>query len=246
MAEAVASVLYHPGVKDLPVDIRPRERLARAGPAALANEELLAIILRSGSRELNVIELARLVLERCGGLDALARASLPQLQSIKGLGEVKSAEIQAVFELSSRLTAPNPARKHRIHTPEDIWQLVGPELGRLEQEHLRLLVLDNKNQVQLNKDLYVGTVNSTNVRLAEVFREAIRQNGVAIILAHNHPSGDPTPSPEDIRLTRDLHQAGQLLNIEVLDHVVVGRGEGAFVSLKRSQLGFPANGKVRF
>lgn len=235
---------YHVAVRDIPKDQRPRERLEQFGSEALGDEELLAIILGSGPKGISALELARGVLHQCGNLTALERWSVKEMQALYGVGPVKAIEIKAAIEVGRRVVSRDPELRANVRTPEDIWMLVRGEMSTLEQEQLRVVLLNTKNQVQGVHLLYKGTVNSTNVRLAEVFREPIRQGAVSIALVHNHPSGDPTPSPEDVRLTREVHDAGKLLDIDVLDHLVVGHGTNRFVSMKRAQLGFPVNGRT--
>lgn len=246
-AEASGTVEYRVGVKDLPPSVRPRERLERQGSTALSDVELLAIILgtgtRIGTRRYDVLEVSSNVLARRGGLSGVSRAALKELCEEPGLGMAKAISIKAALELGRRLVIRDPVQRAQIGSPLDVWNLVHADMSQLEQEHLRVLLLSTKNQVIASQDLYHGSLNGTTVRVAELFRDAIRQSAAGVILVHNHPSGDPSPSPEDIRLTRDAAEAGALLDIQVLDHVVVGRGERPFVSLKERGLGFPVPGR---
>jgi DNA repair protein RadC len=227
---------YHPTIRDFPVSERPRERLQYYGAAALSNAELLAILLRVGTHGENVVALSTRLLTKFGGLDGLAKAGFGDLAGIKGIGAAKTAQLKAALELGRRLLLTSSDARPQITSPVDAANLLMLEMGGLEQEHLRTLLLDTKNRVIAAQNVYVGNVNSSIIRVGEVFREAIRANATALIVAHNHPSGDPTPSPEDVQVTRSLVQAGSLLNIEVLDHLIIGHHR--FVSLKERGLGF--------
>jgi DNA repair protein RadC len=229
---------YHLGVKDLPPAVRPRERLQARGASNLSDAELLAIIVRTGTPSCNALELSTRALARHGGLAGVDRAALDELCADEGLGPSKALAIKAALELGKRLVSLNPGQRAQITSPADVFNLLRAEMGSLEQEQLRVLLLNTKNQVLAAPELYRGNLAGTSVRLGEVFRDAVRQNVASIVLVHNHPSGDPTPSPEDIRLTRDAVQAGNLLDIPLLDHVVIGGG--SFISLKERGLGFAA------
>lgn len=223
-------------IKELPADLRPRERLLYAGPGSLNHAELLAIILRTGRQGENVIRLAERLLATFGGLGGLARATTEELCQVPGLGQAKVAQVKAALELGRRLLLEAPGERPKITAPEDAAGLVMAEMGLLAQEELRVMLLDTRNRVQRIVTLYRGNVNTTVVRVGEVFRPAVRDNAPSIILVHNHPSGDPTPSPEDVRITSKVVEAGRLLNIQVLDHLVIGRNR--FVSLRERGLGF--------
>jgi len=227
---------YRPTIKDLPVDERPRERLARVGEGALSTTELLAIILRTGVGGESALDLARRLLSRYGGLPGLARASFTELQSEKGLGEAKTAQVKAALEMGRRMLLAAPEDRFIVRSPADVAQLLMAEMGHLEQEHFRVLYLDTRNRLLGSETVYVGSLNASHIRVGEVFREAVKRNCASIIVAHNHPSGDPTPSPEDVEVTRQLVTAGNLLDIEVLDHLIVGQQR--FVSLRERGLGF--------
>lgn len=233
-AEQPSRPEYNTRIRELPALERPRERLRDHGPSALSNAELLAIILRSGSTQQSVLNLATSLLARYGGLGGLARLSFADLVRENGIGEAKAAELQAAFQLALRLNALQPEERPFVRSPADVHNLLSGEMSLLDQEHLRVLLVNTRNQVMANSEVYIGNVSSSLVRTAEVFREAIRQNAPSIIVVHNHPSGDPSPSPDDVQLTRTLAEAGALLQIELLDHVVIG--DRRFASLK--QLGF--------
>jgi DNA repair protein RadC len=215
----------------------PRERLCRLGANALNNAELIAIILRTGSKGEDVLRLAERMLRESNGLGGLARVPLGEMTRVRGIGEVKAIELQAVFELGRRLMIASPDEtRPTIKSPADAVALL-TEMGVLEQETMRTVLLDTKNRVIAMPTVYRGSLHTTVIRITELFREAVRQNCAALILAHNHPSGDPTPSPEDVAITREIVQAGKLLDIDVLDHLVIGAGQ-KFVSLKERGLGF--------
>jgi DNA repair protein RadC len=227
---------YTPMIRDLPVDLRPRERMAFAGPNALNTAELLAIILRVGGRGENVIRMAERLLTKFGGIAGLAQASLDELAHEHGMGQAKATQIKAALELGRRLQVASPQERPQVRGPADVANLLMLEMGLLEQEHLRTVLLDTKNYVIRVNNVYIGSLNSAAVRVGEIFRDAIRANSASIIVVHNHPSGDPTPSPEDVRVTEMMVEAGQLLDIEVLDHLVIGRN--TYISLKERKLGF--------
>ncbi len=236
LATATTRVQYHTTVREMPSDERPRERLERYGPQALQPAELLAIILRVGVPGENVIELSQRLLRQYGGLGGLLAADLAALCAEHGLGPAKAITLKAVFELGRRLTLLSPEQRPQITSPADVSSLLGLEMGYLAQEQLRVLCLDTKNYVVAQHTVYQGTVNSSVVRAAEVYRPAIARTCLSIIVVHNHPSGDPTPSPEDIRTTEQLRKAGELLDIELLDHIILGQQR--HVSLKERGLGF--------
>jgi DNA repair protein RadC len=223
-------------IHDFPIGERPRERLKHYGPTALSNAELLAILLRVGVRGENVVALSTRLLAEFGGLAGLSKASFHDFAGIKGIGTAKAAQLKAAIELGRRLLITAPDARPQITSPLDAANLLMLEMGCLEQEHLRTILLDTKNRVLASPTIYVGNVNSSIVRVSEIFREAIRENATSMIVAHNHPSGDPTPSPEDISVTRSIVEAGFLLGIDVLDHIVIGYQH--FVSLKERGLGF--------
>ncbi|HUZ02389.1 MAG TPA: DNA repair protein RadC [Thermomicrobiaceae bacterium] len=229
---------YHLTLKELPPEERPREKLLLRGAGSLTNAELLAIVLNTGVRGETVVELSQRLLVEHGGLVGLARVDLDDLGHARGLGAAKAARLKAALELGRRLTVAQPEERPQVRSPEDIYAVAGSDMGALEQEHLRVVVLDTKNRVLRTVTLYQGSVNSAQVRVAEVFRDAVRANAPALAVLHNHPSGDPTPSSADVLLTAELCRAGQLLGIDVLDHLIVGHSR--FRSLRRLGLGFPA------
>jgi DNA repair protein RadC len=227
---------YRPTIKELPSGERPRERLQNYGAGALSTAELLAIILRTGIGGQNVLSLATSLLARHEGLSGLARANVEELRRERGLGLAKACQLKAALELGRRMLIASPEDRPQVHSPADAANLVLLEMAFLEQENLRVILLDTKNTVLGINTIYVGNVNTALVRIAEVFREAVRANAPQIIVVHNHPSGDPTPSPEDVQVTEQIVSAGKLLDIEVLDHLIIGRQR--YVSLKERGLGF--------
>ena len=215
---------------------RPRERLATHGPGHLSDPELVAILLRTGVRGLNAVQLAEALLYEVGGLAGLHREPYDLLCGRHGIGPAKAAQLKAAVELGRRFVTAQPQERAVIHSPEEAAGLIGYEMGALEQESLRVLLLDTRNHLIRVTEVYRGSVNTSLIRVGEVFRDAIRANAAALIVAHNHPSGDPTPSPEDVAVTRSIVEAGRLLDIEVLDHLVIGKTR--HVSLRAKGLGF--------
>jgi DNA repair protein RadC len=233
MTEPVSPVYR---ITDLEATDRPRERLRQQGPRALSNPELLAILLRVGIPGENAVQLGQRLLSEFKGLRGLQRVPFDELCAQRGIGEAKAAQIKAAIELGRRLREEAPEDRVTINSPADVAGLVAYEMSALEQEHLRVLLLNTRNHVLDEVDIYHGSVNSSQIHIGEVFKAAIRRNATALIVVHNHPSGDPTPSPDDVAVTRAMVQAGKLLGIEVLDHVVIGAGR--WVSLKERGLGF--------
>lgn len=238
MSEApsgTAVATYQPRVAEMPATDRPRERLERLGPQALTSAELLAILLRTGTAEEGVLQLASRLLRDHDGLRGVAAADLPTLEGTRGVSTAKATTIAAAFELGRRLALEGDERP-RIQGPKDIARQLQAQLDLLQQEELHVLVLDTKHHLLGSAMVYRGSVNGTPGRVGEIFREAVRRSAWAVAVAHNHPSGDPAPSVNDVEFTRDLVEAGALLGIEVLDHVVFGRGR--YVSMRDRRLGF--------
>ena len=231
-----SSVAYTTMIRDLPRGERPRERLRDQGPEYLSNAELIAILLRTGVAGENVLNLSVRLLSKFQGLPGLAKATFSELSSVKGISEAKTCQMMAAFELGRRLVSLHPEDRAVIRCPEDVANLFAAEMSLFEQEHLRVVLLDTKNHVTGVSEVYIGNVNSAVVRPAEVLRPAVRDNAVAVIIVHNHPSGDPAPSPEDISITEQLRASGEMLGIEVLDHIILGAQQ--HVSLKEQALGF--------
>lgn len=228
---------YQPTVSDLPARERPVNRIEHCGPGALSTTELLAIIV-GGPQQLHLAN--RLLAHYDDGLIGLARAPHGELSNngFEGIGPATAARIKASFELGRRLLIASHDDKLQIRSPADTANLLMAEMSTLEQEHLRVILLDYKNYVLGVPTIYVGNICTAVIRIPELFREAIRVNASAIIIAHNHPSGDPSPSPDDVAVTEAIYKAGRLIDIEVLDHVIIGQGR--YVSLKEKGLGFPS------
>jgi len=232
-----ARAVYLPMIRDMPLGERPRERLQHYGVGALSTAELLAILLRIGVQGVSAVNLAMGLLSRYGGLGGLVQASFAVLEQTRGVGPAKITQIKAALELGRRLLIESPEERPQIGSPADAANLVLTEMGLLEQEQLRLMLLDTKNRVLEVPTVYVGNLNTSLIRVGELFRYALRANNCAgMIVIHNHPSGDPTPSPEDIRVTERIVEAGELMDVEIMDHLIIGRQR--FVSLKERRLGF--------
>jgi len=222
-------------IHDLPPQNRPRERLFTQGASALSETELLAILIGTGTKTENALVLAQRILQSSGGLYALARTSPEEIAQIHGIGRAKAAKIVASLELGFRLTTSALAERPQIYSAKDVIQLMR-DMGILTQEHVRVMLLDSSKRLITTKTLYIGTVNTAVIRVAEVFREAVLRNSPSIILIHNHPSGDKSPSPEDINLTRALVSAGKIMDIQVMDHIIIAGHE--WTSLREIGLGF--------
>lgn len=227
-------------IKDLPDADRPRERLAEHGPEALRNADLIAILLRTGLKGRSAIQVAEDLVSRFGRLDRLAGASVEELCQVKGVGRDKAVTLKAAFTLARRMARELHAEAPLLDEPEKVADLLREEVREHEVEHFHALLLNTRRRLIRRETLSKGTLDSTVVHPREVFRHAIATNAAAIVLVHNHPSGDPRPSEADVRITRDLIRAGQLLRIDVLDHVIIGRRtldrERDYVSLR--ELGY--------
>ena len=226
----------HYRITDIDESDRPRERLMKVGAENLSTAELLAILLRVGTKDANAITLGQNLINKMDGLVGLHRAPIEDLTNINGIGLAKAAQIKAAIELGHRISIAEPGEKTVINSPSDAAALVQYQMSALEVEELRVILLDTRNRVQDVRTVCAGSVNQSQVRVSEVFRDAVRNQITSIILVHNHPSGDATPSPDDVSLTRAIVQAGKLLDIQVLDHIIIGRKQ--HVSLKERGLGF--------
>lgn len=212
-------------IKDLPLSERPRERLRAKGADALATEELIAILLRAGTAGVSALDAARHLLKQFGTLDALARAKVEQLAALRGIGPDKAVTLKAAFTLAQRLARETHGTAPLLETPQQVADYLREDCRLREVEHFQVLLLNTRRRLIRIEPVSVsqGTLDTLLVHPREVFKAAIAANAAAILLAHNHPSGDPTPSEADIRVTRDLIRAGQLLKIEVVDHIIIGR-----------------------
>lgn len=221
-------------IKELPENERPQERLYRYGAEALSNSELLAIILRTGNRNQNVVALSSKIIKQRGGLNGLLSTSFEEYLKISGVGNAKASQLMALSELSKRFKSYKSGDEYKINSPESAAYYVMEELRYLKQEILKVLFLDIKNKVIYEKNITVGTLDSSLVHPREVFKEAIIKNSAGIILIHNHPSGDPTPSKEDIEVTRRIAKCGEVIGIKLVDHIIIG--DGIFISLKQKEV----------
>lgn len=218
-------------VMDMPINERPMEKLLYFGAESLTNSELLAIILRSGVKGENIVSLSQRVLSEIGGLDGILNASYDDMISIKGIKNTKASQILAISELARRIgTLKSRQDKISISSPKDVAEMLMREMNGLNQEILKVIVLNVKNQVIKIKDTFKGSLNTSIVHPREIFCEAIKCGGANIIISHNHPSGDPTPSKEDINITVRIKECGEVLGIQLLDHIIIGNNK--FISLK--------------
>ena len=227
---------YSLTMREWPASEQPREKLQQIGPQSLSNAELIAILLRVGSVGEDVLALSQRLLVQYGGLSGLHGAIFGTLLAEHGMGEAKTCALKAALELGRRLMLDPGQERMQVRSPHDVASMLMMEMGGLEHECLRTVLLNTKNHVLSIPTIYQGSVNQMGIRTGEVFREAVRHNATAMIVVHNHPSGDPTPSPEDIQVTRTLVEAGKMMDIEVLDHLVIGKQK--YVSLKERRLGF--------
>jgi DNA repair protein RadC len=217
-------------IKELPADERPREKLLANGPEAMSNAELIAILLRTGTRRDSALRLAERLLVNYGGIGGMGGLSPREISKIKGIGSAKSVAVAAAIELGKRMSLLAATERLIIHSPQDIADLMMPRLRYETKEKFIVVLLTTKNHVLATPVVSVGTLNSSVVHPRELFREAINYNAASVVLVHNHPSGDPSPSQEDVVLTRKMNEAGCVLDISVVDHVIIG--DGKYVSLK--------------
>ncbi|MCA1009823.1 RadC family protein [Halobacillus halophilus] len=217
-------------IKDVPKEDRPRERLLEIGASHLSNQELLAILLGSGTKRESVMDLAQRLLIHFEGILLLKDATLEELTAIRGIGVAKAVLIMSAIEIGKRMQQMKPVERYMIRSPEDGADFVMEEMRDLKQEHFICLFLNTKNQVLHRQTIFIGSLNASIVHPREVFKEAVKRSAASIICAHNHPSGDPTPSQEDIQVTRRLQECGKMIGIELLDHLVIG--DRKFISLK--------------
>ncbi|OEC00328.1 hypothetical protein GY31_18570 [Lysinibacillus sphaericus] len=217
-------------IRDVNRADRPRERLLRQGAMSLSNQELLAILLRTGTKEESVLALANRVLSTFERLHHLKHATIEEMIAIKGIGEVKAIQILAAIELGRRLSQKQNDDKFTVRSPQDAAAYLMPDMTSLSQEHFVALFLNVKNQIMHKKTIFIGSLNASIVHPREIFREAVKRSAASIICAHNHPSGIPTPSPEDIEVTKRIQEAGFIIGIELLDHIIIG--DHQFISLK--------------
>lgn len=208
-------------MRDLPTQERPRERLFALGPAALSSAELIAILLGSGTRSENVMQVAQRIINEYGGLNGLSFIDPSEFLRIHGLGKARAATLIAALEIGRRVAASGPDERPIIHDATNAARLV-QDMGYLPQEQIRVILVDSNRRLIATRTVYIGTVNAAILRPAEIYREAVLRNAPALILAHNHPSRDPNPSPEDVDLTYQMIAAGETLDIILLDHIIIG------------------------
>ncbi|MFL0195767.1 DNA repair protein RadC [Clostridium sp. WILCCON 0269] len=217
-------------IMDLPVNERPRERLFRYGPEALSNSELLAVILGTGTKGENIVSLSNRIIKNNGGLNGVFNSNLEDFTSVSGVGKAKAAKILAVVEMSKRFKSYRDGDNYKIRNPKDAAMLVMEEMRGLKQEYLKVVMLNTKNVVIEIKNVFMGSLNSSIIHPREIFYYAIKKNSASIIVCHNHPSGDPSPSDEDVNVTFRLKKCGEILGIQLVDHIIIGGG--IFISLR--------------
>lgn len=217
-------------IRDYPQNERPRERFVQNGPQSLSNHELLALLLGTGSREESVLQLANRMLSQFEGLRLLKDATLEELTRIKGIGTAKAIHVLAAVEIGRRIANHTLDERYVIRSPEDGAKYLMNDMRFLTQEHFVCLYLNTKNQVIHRQTIFIGSLNASIVHPREVYKEAVRRSAASVICVHNHPSGDPTPSREDIEVTKRLAESGKIVGIELLDHLIIG--ENKYVSLK--------------
>lgn len=217
-------------IRDFPIADRPRERMVKTGPQSLSTQEIIAILLRTGTKSESVLQLANRLLTKFDGLMWLKEAAFEELVSIKGIGQAKAVQLVAAVELGRRISNLTYDDRYVIKSPEDGANYVMNDMRFLTQEHFVVLYLNTKNQVVHRQTIFIGSLNASIVHPREVFKEAFRRAAASVICFHNHPSGDPTPSREDIEVTRRLAECGKMLGIEVLDHLIIG--DKKYVSMK--------------
>jgi DNA repair protein RadC len=217
----MANVTPGPTIHELPAEQRPREKLLSRGPGSLTDAELMAILLRTGTKGVNAIALAERIIERFGSFAAVARASVHELAKVHGVGLTKAIQLAASFALGVRLAQERFAASI-VDSPATIEDLLGPELRLLDRESLRVVLLDTKQRLLTIQEMSKGSLNESLAHPREIFKPAIAHSAYSFILVHNHPSGDPTPSEADLRLTRRLVEAARILQVNLLDHVIIG------------------------
>ncbi|MDW0112378.1 RadC family protein [Sporosarcina saromensis] len=217
-------------IRDVHIADRPRERLIRQGAASLSNQELVAILLRTGTREESVLMLANRILKTFDKIQDLRDATVEEMMAVKGIGQAKAVQILAAVEIGKRLYQKHSEGRYVIRSPEDAAAYLMTDMSSLLQEHFVVLFLNVKNEVLHKQTIFIGSLNSSIVHPREIYREAVKRSAASIIAAHNHPSGNPAPSPEDIEVTKRLVEAGSIIGIDLLDHVIIG--DHKFISLK--------------
>lgn len=221
-------------IHDLPKPERPRERLKRFGPEALSAQELLALIIGRGIPKKSVMNIAQELLSRFGNVNAISKATIEELSQIRGIGFAKAAQIKACFELGKRQDLEDELKKFDIKNPQDVVKAIRASIKDKAKEHFQLILLNTRNQIMGISTISIGTLSSNPVHPREVFKEAISHSAASVILAHNHPSGNPEPSEDDLTITKRLVESGKILGIEVLDHIIITKN--GFLSFKEKGL----------
>ena len=217
-------------IRDVHIADRPRERMIRQGAESLSNQELIAILLRTGTRKESVLVLANRILSSFDKIQDLKDATIEEFMTVKGVGEAKAVQLLAAAEIGKRLYRKHSEGRYTVRSPEDAAAFLMTDMSSLTQEHFVVLFLNVKNEILHKQTIFIGSLNSSIVHPRDIFREAVKRSAASIICAHNHPSGNPSPSPEDIEVTKRLIEAGSIMGIEVLDHVIIG--DHKFISLK--------------
>ncbi|MCG8485579.1 MAG: DNA repair protein RadC [Clostridia bacterium] len=226
---------YSTSIKELPIDERPREKLVQHGVDVLSNSELLAILLRSGTKEMSAIEVSSKLLSLDSeGICYLADSTIEELSQVRGIGVAKACQILAAIELGKRIATKPKQRKINVSSPREVAYLFIEKMRYFKKEFFKVLLLNTKNEIIMIDEVSVGNLNSAIVHPREVFTNAVRKSASSVILVHNHPSGNPNPSSEDVETTKRLVEAGRILGIEVLDHLIIGDGE--YFSLRESSM----------
>lgn len=222
-------------IKSLPSEDRPREKLIKKGASILTNSELLAILLRTGNKKENVVNLSNRIFNKYN-LKSLSKIELSELKKIEGIGEVKASQIIACFEFSRRLNSFKKDKNPKIQNAKDIVKIFEPEFSTLKKEHFKGIYLNSRKKIIKEETIFIGSLNESVVHPREIFKIALSENAAAIILLHNHPSGDPTPSKFDIEITKELIKSGEILGIEILDHIIIG--DNKYTSFREKELLF--------
>ncbi len=220
-------------IKDFPLEERPRERLIKIGPKSLSNAELLAIILRTGNKKENVLELSRRLMNNYS-FKTLSRVRIANLKRNLGIGEAKACQIIACFELGRRMSCIKNRKSKTINSGKDIAKLLMPELSNLKKEHFIGIFLNSRKKILKKETIFIGSLDSSIIHPREIFKIALVESAAAVVLVHNHPSGDPTPSEEDIEITNQIVKAGEVLGITVLDHIIIA--DNKYLSLSEQGL----------
>lgn len=220
----------HITIKELPEEERPREKLIRYGESALSNAELLAILLRTGTKNESALSLAYKILKQQEGLRFLTDCTVQELGNISGIGQAKAAQLRAAVELGKRVSAFVKEQDNYVKCPQDVANLLMEEMRYLKKEYMKLILLNVKCNVISIENISIGNLNASIVHPREVYLPAIKKSSASVIMVHNHPSGDPTPSNEDINITKRIAEAGKIIGIELVDHIIIG--DGRYISLK--------------